>query len=96
MVKKCAHKTLSQIGNSDDNEEDVCDVPVSVDISTNSIDVDEDISKAENSAQDVAMNYNTIKPKRNSYLRYKMDDCDIWRHDKILSTHPKQIGNYRH
>ena len=37
----------------------------------------------------------SVKPSRNTYVRYKLESEDDWSKAKVLSIQPKQTGNYR-
>ena len=53
----------------------------------------EENEQTASSAQDV---YGpTIKPTRNSYVRYRLEAEDVWNEAKILSKQPKQSGKYK-
>ena len=37
----------------------------------------------------------SVKPSRNTYVKYKLNDEDDWKLAKVLSVQPKQTGQYR-
>lgn len=44
---------------------------------------------------DATLKNNSEKPKRNTYVKFKLDNSDVWQEAKVLSRQPKQTGQYR-
>lgn len=38
---------------------------------------------------------NKVRPKRNSFIKYRLKDSDVWNNAKILSSQPKKSGKYK-
>ena len=55
----------------------------------------EDFGSGVPSADSATFYDGSVKPSRNSYVKYKLNAEDDWNQAKVLSVQPKQTGQYR-